>query len=293
MGLIQIADLVELTLSGSITNVATSVAVASVPVGLPTITTASGNFTYAVIQTVAGTNRELVRVTDITGTTLTVVRGQGSPATTALAHAAGEILVFVNSVQAANAIATRDYYFAGAPYTLPAFTWVNQGTASVSTTNGSELLINPGVAGINHRLRVASTGGLGAVFTLTGAIRSLIIIAGNPDAGLIVRNSGLGTFFSVGPFQTGSGAAIAAATWPSATGVGAFVGSSLLLTYRDTYWLRIVSDGVNCSGQFSLDGDTWSTLGTTAFVPDQYGYTSNADSTSGYNQIRLTQLTIA
>lgn len=80
MATIQFKNNASTTLSGTITNVALTMVVVSSS-GFPAVTTASGNYFYATMYELSGSpaveiNVEIVKVTDVTGTTWTMARAQ-------------------------------------------------------------------------------------------------------------------------------------------------------------------------------------------------------------------------
>ena len=87
-GQVKLANNAYTTLSVGCTNVATTLVVTS-SATFPAVTTVSGNWFYACLQdTVA--NLEIVKVTDVSGTTWTVTRGVGG--TTGRAFASGSVV---------------------------------------------------------------------------------------------------------------------------------------------------------------------------------------------------------
>jgi len=85
---VLMANYISTTLNGAILAGDLAMTLTSVT-GLPTITTANGKHTYLELQQVATpANREIVKVTDITGSVLTIVRAQDG--TSALGFADGD-----------------------------------------------------------------------------------------------------------------------------------------------------------------------------------------------------------
>ena len=79
---IQFSNLASTTLASGVSSSATSVSVTSAS-SFPTL--GSGDYFYATIG--AGSGSEIVKVTGISGTTFTVLRGQDD--TTAVSHSSG------------------------------------------------------------------------------------------------------------------------------------------------------------------------------------------------------------
>lgn len=84
---VQIGNFVKTTISSSINGSTTSIPVASVS-GFPSISVPTTWYFYLTIIRISDSAKEIVKVTDYTGTTLTVVRAQES--TTGLALVAGD-----------------------------------------------------------------------------------------------------------------------------------------------------------------------------------------------------------
>ena len=138
----QLANNVNTTLSSSATDVATSVSITSAT-GFPTF----GDYYIAV-------GSEVMLVTNVSGTTLTVTRGVEG--TTAAAHASGAaVKIIVNASLLEEYF--RDSYILGPSYarnsitnpdtglrlTASDFTWVNQGTATATDRDNSIILELP------------------------------------------------------------------------------------------------------------------------------------------------------
>jgi hypothetical protein len=88
MGQVKLANNAYTTLATGCTAIATTVSVTS-SAAFPAVTTASTNWFYACFQDVSG-NLEIVKVTDVTGTTWTITRAVGG--TTAQAFASGSVV---------------------------------------------------------------------------------------------------------------------------------------------------------------------------------------------------------
>lgn len=167
------------------------------------------------------------------------------------------------------------------PFTAPVngdFSWVNQGSAAVDTTQGGIILTDPAEASTNLRGRVKTAPATPYVIT-TAFLPTLFNVGG---VGLWWRDSGSGkiTIFQIDRGTSGVRAALYdfnSATSFSGTVVAAFDYPSMGLC-----WLRIADNGTNKIASISVDGYTWipfSTRTRTTFMtPNQVGfYVNNAD----------------
>lgn len=166
-----------------------------------------------------------------------------------------------------------------------AFSWVNQGTATLDTTHDGIILAEPTPGGRNGRLRVKSIPT--APYTLTVAFTVLVGLSPGDavEAGLVLRDSASGNLvyfteiYLSGAHWLGYYRQSDPSTFVSGTNLGSVapaVGMSLL-------WLRIEDDGSSyrtCS--YSLNGQTWfqatQQSRTDYITPDQIGFFVDANS---------------
>jgi hypothetical protein len=178
------------------------------------------------------------------------------------------------------------------PLTEPddsAFAWINQGTASVSASNGSIFLRGPVSASDNLRIRKRSAPATPYVIT-AGFISNLVNL--NFQAfGLIFRQSSDGklcTFSMLGSSNTGaatSGSGIEAVKYTNPTTFSASYQNRGFNRMGPIVWLRIADNGTNRICSFSADGINfvqYHSIGRTDFLTaDEVGFMVN-DSTNTY-----------
>ncbi len=155
------------------------------------------------------------------------------------------------------------------------FSWVNQGGASVITTNGGIRLDAPADAGTNWRLRVKTAPA--TPYTVTAYIEPLVgdQAAAGAFYGFGFRASGSGALALLLLYQSASGE-ILSIKYTNATTFSALYNppnnvlqSALNLRNLPIKWLRIADDGVNRILYWSADGWNWvtfHTIGRTDFL---------------------------
>jgi hypothetical protein len=174
------------------------------------------------------------------------------------------------------------------------FSWVNQGTASVDTTDGGIYLEAPATAGTNVRLRVKSAPA--TPYTITAAfIPSLTSNSGtDPGMGLLWRESSTGEFVALAYTITGTtGPFVRLQKWTNATTFSAqYVLSGSEWERIDRFqvgpliWFQISDNGTNLIGRVSNDGkkfrQAWirSRTDFMASGPDQIGVWCHSNGTA-------------
>lgn len=169
------------------------------------------------------------------------------------------------------------------------FSWVNQGTASVTSANGARTISGPGAAGTNCRVQVASAPG--STPWTCDALVSIITQNGSPRAGFILRESATGKMLSCGAGGAGT-YVIDIDRWASATSFSTTSGaySSTTPVFSNGFWVRGADDGTNVKFFISPDGFTWVEIyseSRTAFfttAPDQVGIFFDSEGTGGKDQ---------
>lgn len=156
-----------------------------------------------------------------------------------------------------------------------AATWVNQGTATFTTSAPVLYLEGPnGGNGVNLRGLVRSLPA--TPFTVIAAVR-LLAFGGNTNntkGGLILRESGTGKLVS---FGIGAAGAVTTDAYASATSTSSIASQVSSMLNGAIEWLKIADNGTNRVLSFSHDGIQWmqfdsrtrSSNFTTA--PDQIG----------------------
>lgn len=154
------------------------------------------------------------------------------------------------------------------------YSWVNQGSATLSVANGLAVLHND--ANVNNgswKLRVktapATPYTITVGFTVTGLYDNLA-------AGLCWRQSSDGKLIMVN--KTTASATVFATKWDSVSVAGADYNSwsTLLLMSRGVIWFRLADNGTNRLISFSTDGFTWQQLHSVSrtdfLTADQVGF---------------------
>lgn len=167
--------------------------------------------------------------------------------------------------------------------TLQTFAWINQGSATVSTTNGGIALATIAEGSVNLRIREKATPS--TPYTITAAFLPAIINAGG--MGLSWRDSVGGRIEVLqAALNTAAGAEWTRAlyTFSSVTGFNGTVLSAKPAPAFGLVWLQCSDDGTNRIVRYSADGYTWielySELRSTYLTPDRVGFylgNTNAD----------------
>lgn len=164
--------------------------------------------------------------------------------------------------------------------TLQTFSWVNQGSSTVDTTNGGILLSSPSAAGMAIRKKSAPS----TPYTITGAITGCS--AGNsgyPFWGLCFRESGTGKIVGLQVncnMGTPGALAYQVQYWSSPTTFSStpWNGGLNNIAHCPVLWLRIKADGTNLIYYISVDGQHWNQVYTHAknaiftTSPDEVGF---------------------
>lgn len=182
------------------------------------------------------------------------------------------------------------------PFTAPVdgdFSWVNQGGASVSTTNGGIYLSAPASASANGRLRVKTAPA--TPYVITAAFLPLPGPANTPFFGLVFRQSSDGKLQSWGVhWALTAGWAFGSAKWTSETAFSAYYTgspSAVVSLAGPVIWARIADNGTNRIVSYSMDGQNWyafHTVGRTDFLTaDQVGFWIQGNSNNVVNGMTL------
>lgn len=160
------------------------------------------------------------------------------------------------------------------------FAWINQGTASVSTTNGGIYLAVPTSAGSNIRVRKYTAPA--TPYTITAYIIPHLSVVAGCHAGLIFRQSSDGKLitFSV-LFNTHTEFRVRKYT--NATTFSADYSGAVAIAQPYPFWLRIADNGTNRICSYSRDGINFRdfhTVGRTDFLTaDEVGFFADAANT--------------
>lgn len=190
---------------------------------------------------------------------------------------AGWLRLFTNGfLIARDNASTWDYWGPIFPLSPPVdsgFSWVNQGSSTVTTTNGGIVLYQPGHAGDSLSCYVKSSPS--TPWTLTVHQRAALYPGNSCQAGLCFRESSSGKIASLHVGFTGGGWAIQSTKWNSATSFSANYVTASSAGYVPR-WLRIADDGSNRICSYSDDGVNflaYHSIGRTDFLTaDQAGF---------------------
>lgn len=157
--------------------------------------------------------------------------------------------------------------------TTPSWSWVNQGSATVATTNGAVFLNGTADASANLRIRVKSVPT--APYIVTAAFIPLLTTANYSGAGLILRNSGSGNLVLFD--YLGDTNVVEASKWSSPTAaVAAYSVNSAFRFFNPVFWFRIEDNNTNRIFSVSADGVNFAVIFTVSrtdyITPDQIGF---------------------
>lgn len=137
------------------------------------------------------------------------------------------------------------------------FTWVNQGSASVTTTNGGVVLYAPATSGNNYRIRKKAAPT--PPYTITAAFLATAMQVNYTSMGLLFRQSSNGKMHSWNYF-TQSGDASGFVSYKMVNETTASGGYDTLypaMRNLPVVWLRIADNNTNRICSWSGDGVTW------------------------------------
>ena len=181
------------------------------------------------------------------------------------------------------------------PFTAPVsgdFSWVNQGSATVSTTNGGVYLFAPAVSGENLKIRIKSAPS--TPYTITAAFIHTRFYGTGNWAGLCFRESSTGLLHTFG--FTGN-LSLYSSKFPGPTSSPTHY-TNWGITGSTPLFLRIQDDGTNRICSASHDGQNFMTMHTVTRLDyltggaDQVGFfvnTNNATLGTGMNLLSWKQ----
>ena len=172
-----------------------------------------------------------------------------------------------------------------APPNAAAWTWVNQGTASVSDSAGGVFLNGPAASSINWRCLVKSAPG--TPYTITACFLAVIIGGSSESAGLVWRQSSDGKLVTFGfDKNSTSDQVIEVSKYTNPTTFSAHYSPFPIIwsSAAQLLWMRISDDGTNRKCFVSADGVNWievHSVGRTDFLTaDQVGWAVNPRSSN-------------
>lgn len=158
------------------------------------------------------------------------------------------------------------------------FSWVNQLTATVTTTNGGTHLLKPGASGYNLVMRIKTAPA--TPYTITAGFISHMAAVDFVHAGLVFRQSSDGKLQTFANVMNPTGSFLLIQKWTNPT---TFDSGQLTLAYPQlaVSWLRIADNGTNRVYSWSTDGQNWQVLYTVVrtdhLTADQVGFFVNAN----------------
>jgi len=166
------------------------------------------------------------------------------------------------------------------PLTAPddsQFSWVNQGSATVTADKGRILLTTPAAGGVNYKMR--SKACPSAPYSVTAAFFPGLYNQNYNRCGIGFSDGTKwhiwGIISESGQFKLWVEALNSPTSWSGS--LGTFTGYPV----GGLVWLRIVDDNTNRLYQYSTDGMTWLTLyshgRTTTFTPTTIGFYVNSE----------------
>lgn len=177
--------------------------------------------------------------------------------------------------------------------TLPpaaGWSWINQGGATISSSNGGVLLIAPPAAPPNLRGRIMAAPS--TPWAVEAAFSASIIAAGDGLAGLLFRENPTGLLHTF----AWNGIKVAISKYNNAASFNSDYTTQdvwLSLPYG-LIWLRIEDNGTNRLCRVSADGYTWSSIHvvsrTDFMTANQIGYFIQAPSNSAGTQTQMNLL---
>jgi hypothetical protein len=188
MGQQLFANNISTTLNGAITSVALSLIVNNAT-GFPAASSTTGAYFYATLADVTNDTWEVVKVTNVAGTTFTVVRGQDN--TTALAWSSGSIFEMRPCAQGLRDLLTASGTSSGGRFkNLQVIYGQSTGVVTVTADECtvSDLVGNETrLTGISVTASLANTGVIGGTdgCTLTAGNFYTVFVAYNPTTGVI------------------------------------------------------------------------------------------------------------
>ncbi len=172
------------------------------------------------------------------------------------------------------------------PFTPPVdsdFAWVNQGSATVTTTNGGIFLRAPVASAANYRIRKKAAPS--TPYTITVAITPTGLALDYQQAGILFRQASDGKFVTFGCEYATAGVILAVYKYNSETSYNGSYVALGLSQGQQPIWLRITDNGTNRICSWSLDGQNFiqiHSVGRTDFLTaTEVGFFAN-DQTNTY-----------
>ncbi len=143
------------------------------------------------------------------------------------------------------------------PLTAPIdanYSWINQGGASVVTTNGGIALLVPANASSNLRIRTKSAPS--TPYTITACFIQRVLGANFHTVGLGFRESSSGKVAAIA-LQFNSAFGVGVHKWTNATTFSASYLANIPVHTGNLIWFQISDNGTNRISRWSMDGQNW------------------------------------
>ncbi len=172
------------------------------------------------------------------------------------------------------------------PFTAPIsgdFAWVNQGSATVTTTNGGIYLFTPADAGTGNNFRIRKKA-KSAPYTVTVEVEHNMYAVNTAAFGLTFRQSSDGKLHMLLFQVSGNVVNMYSAKYTNETTFSALYAGSPVVMFGFPRFLRIADDNTNRIVSWSNNGQffhTFHTIGRTDFLTaDEYGFFIQSSNTT-------------
>lgn len=160
------------------------------------------------------------------------------------------------------------------------FAWVNQGGASIDTTNGGVYLLAPAGAGTSLRIRKKAVPSI--PYTITALFLPLILNVASAGYGLLWRASGSGALHALVLQTNGTTCQVFSAKYTNETTFSAsYAPTPVNVLGNGPLWMRISEDNTNRTVLLSADGQHFVQIhqvGRTDFLTaDEIGFFANSN----------------
>jgi hypothetical protein len=163
----------------------------------------------------------------------------------------------------------------------PAFSWANQGGASVSNTNGGEILTVPGSSSTNLRIRYIAAPA--TPYSIVACFTFGMNSTNYQNAGLCFYNTSSGKLVTFGPI-TGATTGVAVQEFSAPTAFAATPLGGILLSPSGPIYLKVRDDGTNFTFSYSTDGvnfvQAYQVSRTGYLTPQSVGYFGDMENTT-------------
>ena len=144
------------------------------------------------------------------------------------------------------------------------WSWVNQGSASVTQASGIVYLLTPGAAGSNVRGRFVASPA--TPYTITAAVLPGLTGGTHNFCGICFREASSSKLYDIHVYNAGGATTeqVRVQKWTNSTTASTTMTTRGMVANRGPVWLRISDNGTNLIFSYSIDGVNWFTLNTEA-----------------------------